>query len=97
MSGRTAKQEQEQISPNHVPTIFHFSVEVDGLRLVAPENRMLLNFFASFPGKASDSIQRPGSDLKMGGYRIKYFGKGPLHRGAESETERKAMREGRFI
>ena len=26
MSGRTAKEEQEQISPNHVPTIFHFSV-----------------------------------------------------------------------
>ena len=26
MSGRTAKQEQERISPNHVPTIFHFSV-----------------------------------------------------------------------
>ena len=25
-SGRTAKQEQEQISPNHVTTIFHFSV-----------------------------------------------------------------------
>ena len=25
-SGRTGKQEQEQISPNHVPTIFHFSV-----------------------------------------------------------------------
>ena len=28
MSGRTTKQEQERISPNHVPTIFHFSVEV---------------------------------------------------------------------
>ena len=26
VSGRTAKQEQERISPNHVPTIFHFSV-----------------------------------------------------------------------
>ena len=26
MSGRTGKQEQERISPNHVPTIFHFSV-----------------------------------------------------------------------
>ena len=25
VSGRTAKQEQERISPNHVPTIFHFS------------------------------------------------------------------------
>ena len=25
-SGRTGKQEQERISPNHVPTIFHFSV-----------------------------------------------------------------------
>ena len=25
-SGRTAKEEQERISPNHVPTIFHFSV-----------------------------------------------------------------------
>ena len=28
MSGRTAKQEQGRISPNHVPTIFHFSVKV---------------------------------------------------------------------
>ena len=26
VSGRTAKQEQERISPNHIPTIFHFSV-----------------------------------------------------------------------
>ena len=26
VSVRTAKQEQERISPNHVPTIFHFSV-----------------------------------------------------------------------
>ena len=26
MSDRTAKQEQQRISPNHVPTIFHFSV-----------------------------------------------------------------------
>ena len=26
-SGRTAKQEQERISPNHVPTIYHFSVQ----------------------------------------------------------------------
>ena len=25
-SGRTAKQEQERISPNHIQTIFHFSV-----------------------------------------------------------------------
>ena len=25
-SGKTAKQEQERISPNHVPTIFHLSV-----------------------------------------------------------------------
>ena len=25
-SGRTTKQVQERISPNHVPTIFHFSV-----------------------------------------------------------------------
>ena len=32
MSGRTAKQEQEQISPNHVPTIFHFSVDLDTTR-----------------------------------------------------------------
>ena len=24
--GRTGKQEQERISPNHIPTIFHFSV-----------------------------------------------------------------------
>ena len=27
-SGRTGKQEQERISPNHVPNIFHFSVYV---------------------------------------------------------------------
>ena len=26
MSGRTAKEEQERISPNHVQTIFHISV-----------------------------------------------------------------------
>ena len=33
-SGRTAKEEQERISPNHVQTIFHFSVFEGSTKIV---------------------------------------------------------------
>ena len=64
MSGRTAKQEQERISPNHIPTIFHFYVvhgEVDTRKLHAYLQRKKTHF-AKEMGKIAEEMR---SELKL--------------------------------
>ena len=60
-SGRTAKQEQEQILPNHVPTIFHFSVSARGDR----GNMLFVAYGAVFGGVGGNARARKGRGCLM--------------------------------